>query len=326
MLRQLFISIYAEVLQVSVYIDLSLGIFLHTAHSRTASVLFYSQGSHTSYIVIFLNYLWFLAVGTLNSASAPPQQHSIFVLFFCSFIGNNSPSSPLSCSSPKLLLSPQQGSFSLQNYSSKFANRILFCNLAIGLSFFHSILMQLFATKFVAGPRSRQSSVEHTDTPPAQAPITQAELYRQMQKTTAEIQTYYETKLDRDANSKDSGISQMGDHQMEHFLASSTTTLLASTPSHANGHALGFDRDELCNGDSKTQSSTATTTKSNTPENAVRLDAIDGSVSHHRGLVSKTPHFTMSDDGELLFESKYDNGRHMIEFYYSYFYLRLQII
>lgn len=158
----------------------------------------------------------------------------------------------------------------------------------------------------LTGPRSRQSSVEHTDTPPAQAPIpSQAELYRQMQKTTAEIQNYYETKLDRHVNSKDSGISQMGDHQMEQFMASSTTTLLASTPNHANGHVLGFDRDELCNGDSKTQSSTATTTKSNTPENAVRLDAIDGSVSHHRGLVSNTPHFTVADDGELMFESKY---------------------
>lgn len=33
--------------------------------------------------------------------------------------GTNSPSSPLSCSSPKLLLSPQQGPFSLQTLSSK---------------------------------------------------------------------------------------------------------------------------------------------------------------------------------------------------------------
>lgn len=38
-------------------------------------------------------------------------------------IGTNSPSSPLSCSSPKLLLSPQQGPLSLQNhYSSKYHN------------------------------------------------------------------------------------------------------------------------------------------------------------------------------------------------------------
>lgn len=35
-------------------------------------------------------------------------------------LGNNSPSLPLSCSSPKQLLSPQQGPFSLQNHSSKY--------------------------------------------------------------------------------------------------------------------------------------------------------------------------------------------------------------
>lgn len=33
--------------------------------------------------------------------------------------GTNSPSSPLSCSSPKLLLSPQLGPISLNNYASK---------------------------------------------------------------------------------------------------------------------------------------------------------------------------------------------------------------
>lgn len=39
------------------------------------------------------------------------------------------------------------------------------------------------------------------------------EVYKSLRKTTAEIQNYtFETKLDRDANSKDSGISQMGDH------------------------------------------------------------------------------------------------------------------
>lgn len=38
-------------------------------------------------------------------------------------------------------------------------------------------------------------------------------MYKHLRKTTAEIQNYsYESKLDRDANSKDSGISQMGDH------------------------------------------------------------------------------------------------------------------
>lgn len=46
------------------------------------------------------------------------------------------------------------------------------------------------------------------------------EVYRSLRRTTAEIQNYsFETKLDRDTNSKDSGISQMGDHllQIEQF-------------------------------------------------------------------------------------------------------------
>lgn len=43
-------------------------------------------------------------------------------LLFYIILGTNSPSSPLSCSSPKLLLSPQQGPFSLQNLSSKLKN------------------------------------------------------------------------------------------------------------------------------------------------------------------------------------------------------------
>jgi CLIP-associating protein 1/2 len=39
------------------------------------------------------------------------------------------------------------------------------------------------------------------------------EIYKNLRKTTAEIQNYsFESKLDRDTNSKDSGISQMGDH------------------------------------------------------------------------------------------------------------------
>lgn len=42
------------------------------------------------------------------------------------------------------------------------------------------------------------------------------EIYKNLRKTTAEIQNYsFEAKLDRDANSKDSGISQMGEMQMQ---------------------------------------------------------------------------------------------------------------
>lgn len=41
------------------------------------------------------------------------------------------------------------------------------------------------------------------------------EVYKNLRKTTAEIQNYsFESKLDRDANSKDSGISQMGETHM----------------------------------------------------------------------------------------------------------------
>jgi CLIP-associating protein 1/2 len=44
-------------------------------------------------------------------------------------------------------------------------------------------------------------------------PMNHEEIYKNLKKTTAEIQNYsFESKLDRDTNSKDSGISQMGDH------------------------------------------------------------------------------------------------------------------
>lgn len=136
------------------------------------------------------------------------------------------------------------------------------------------------------------------------------EVYRNLRKTTAEIQNYsFETKLDRDTNSKDSGISQMGDHQLEHFTLSSltsTTTAIASVPTNGlNGHGLAFDRDDFCNGGSKTQSSTTTTTESNTPENTVRLDSIDGSNHKSHSSQRYYPTFTMADNGEIIFESKY---------------------
>jgi hypothetical protein len=71
------------------------------------------------------------------------------------------------------------------------------------------------------GPRSRQTSVEVD-----QHPISHEEVYKNLRKTTAEIQNYsFESKLDRDANSKDSGISQMGDH------------LLHAPANGFNGHA-----------------------------------------------------------------------------------------
>lgn len=67
---------------------------------------------------------------------------------------------------------------------------------------------------YFLGPRSRQTSVE------VDHPISHEEVYKNLRKTTAEIQNYsFESKLDRDANSKDSGISQMGGDHLLHAPA-----------------------------------------------------------------------------------------------------------
>ncbi|XP_065094587.1 CLIP-associating protein isoform X3 [Ochlerotatus camptorhynchus] len=168
--------------------------------------------------------------------------------------GTDSPSSPLSSSSPKPLLSPQQGPYSLQS---------------------------------ACVSRSRQTSIDVTDS------MNSEEVYKNLRKTTAEIQNYsFEAKLDRDANSKDSGISQMGEVQMQN----SDNYLLGSNG--LNGH-VGFEKDDSCNG-SKTQS--ATTTESNTPENTVRLDGID---MNQKPLVHSQRHhqYTFTDTGELVVDS-----------------------
>lgn len=121
------------------------------------------------------------------------------------------------------------------------------------------------------------------------------EVYRNLRKTTAEIQNYsFETKLDRDTNSKDSGISQMGggdNHLLETHFTLPTNGL--------NGH-LAFEKEDSCNG-SKTQS--ATTTESNTPENTVRLDTIDANQKMHASQ-RHMPNFNIAVNGELVFESK----------------------
>lgn len=158
---------------------------------------------------------------------------------------------------------------------------------------------------FLGQQRSRQSSVENNSGAVGDHPMNTEEVYRSLRKTTAEIQNYsFETKLDRDTNSKDSGISQMGDHQNDHFI-----TGLPSTNGH-NGHFGGLsafggsaEKEDSCNG-SKTQS--ATTTESNTPENTVRLDAIDGDVNHKskRSASQKSvDRFTIAENGEVITES-----------------------
>ncbi|XP_050096299.1 CLIP-associating protein isoform X6 [Anopheles aquasalis] len=188
--------------------------------------------------------------------------------------GNDSPSSPLSSSSPKPLLSPQQGPYSLQN---------------------------------IASPRSRQASVEV----PTESMNTE-EVYKNLRKTTAEIQNYsFESKLDRDTNSKDSGISQMGETHMMQSMTVLETGMggiygLSSNGIH-NGHigiGLGsLEKDDSCNG-SKTQS--ATTTESNTPENTVRLDGMEMAhktiVQQQQQQQQRHQSYSFAENGELILE------------------------
>ncbi|XP_052861682.1 CLIP-associating protein [Anopheles cruzii] len=195
--------------------------------------------------------------------------------------GNDSPSSPLSSSSPKPLLSPQQGPYSLQN---------------------------------IASPRSRQASVEV----PAESMNTE-EVYKNLRKTTAEIQNYsFETKLDM--NGKDSGIgSQIGDRDPHNnnVMLQSMTVLetgggvgglgIYGLPSNGiNGHIVGgfggLEKDDSCNG-SKTQS--ATTTESNTPENTVRLDGMDlahKTIAQQQQQQQQQPRFNLAENGEVVLD------------------------
>lgn len=156
------------------------------------------------------------------------------------------------------------------------------------------------------------------------------EVQRSLRKTTAEIQTYYETKLDRDSNSKDSGISQMGggvgDHHIDHFaaLTGSISNTIAPTPSNGvNGHHLtasgiSYERNEHYPTDgrgdefglnrqfkSEELSPSTTTTESNTPENTVRLDGALNGVPHYKlhSNGANSPDFKFSPDGSLVFES-----------------------
>lgn len=130
------------------------------------------------------------------------------------------------------------------------------------------------------------------------------EVYRSLRKTTAEIQNYsFETKLGRDTNSKDSGISQMDEHtgvgttiesrQHQQYYASNQTQLCG-----INGYK-GVDNEDSCNG-SKNQS--ATTTESNTPENTIR---IDGDIGTRGSFTAKhSNNVTFMANGELVTECK----------------------
>lgn len=144
------------------------------------------------------------------------------------------------------------------------------------------------------------------------------EVYRSLRKTTAEIQNYsFETKLGRDTNSKDSGISQMDDQQsaavgvmeppiqqQHHYYALQQPQQHQQFNSNGyNGHTLlsNADKDDSCNG-SKTQS--ATTTESNTPENTVRMD---NEINANRNTFTPkhSNNVTFLPNGELVTECKY---------------------
>ncbi|XP_053677219.1 CLIP-associating protein [Anopheles nili] len=214
---------------------------------------------------------------TMTLANLPKQYQDTAKIYIQqnmrrSASGNDSPSSPLSSSSPKPLLSPQQGPYSLQT---------------------------------IASPRSRQASVEVV----AESMNTE-EVYKNLRKTTAEIQNYsFESKLDRDTNSKDSGISQMGEtHMMQSMsVLDGVGHGIYGLPSngingHLGGGAVSLEKDDSCNG-SKTQS--ATTTESNTPENTVRLDSMDlahKTIAQQQMMQQPRPTYSFAENGELVLE------------------------
>lgn len=121
------------------------------------------------------------------------------------------------------------------------------------------------------GPRSRQPSVDGDHLPP----MNTEEVYQNLRKTTAEIQNYsFGTKLGRDTNSKDSGISQMDDLQTaiavtdqmhQHHIYGTQQ----HTTNGVNNYFMSLERDDSYS-NSKTQSTA--TTESNTPENTARVD------------------------------------------------------
>lgn len=161
------------------------------------------------------------------------------------------------------------------------------------------------------------------------------EVQRSLRKTTAEIQTYYETKLDRDTNSKDSGISQMGgggggsgDHHIDNFAAmtaSMTSTLVPKPSNGVNGHHLtasgiAYERSDNYTNDGRGDefglgrqfksdelSPSTTTTESNTPENTVRADGGLNGASHYKmhSNGANAPDFKVNPDGSLVFESEF---------------------
>lgn len=125
------------------------------------------------------------------------------------------------------------------------------------------------------------------------------EVYRNLRKTTAEIQNYsFETKLGRDTNSKDSGISQM-DEQLAVSTSEPRPQFISNQQvqmNEVNGYRVN-DNDDSCNG-SKIQS--ATTTESNTPESTIRIDGDLATRGSFTAKHSNNVSFTLN--GELVTE------------------------
>lgn len=129
------------------------------------------------------------------------------------------------------------------------------------------------------------------------------EVYRSLHKTTAEIQNYsFETKLGRDTNSKDSGISQMDDQQAaSNAINEPIVSQMQQSQYFAKVQMNGFNG--VASGDSYNNSNTqsATTTESNTPENTVRLDEIN---ARNTFTARVSNNVTYLSSGELVTECK----------------------
>lgn len=221
------------------------------------------------------------------------QPRSVQDAAYCVINSRKSPSSsPMSCASPKLLISPQQQSSPLTYGTNPGSPLAQVAN--------HHNLM--------SSPRSRQSSVED----PA---MNSEEVYKSLRKTTAEIQNYsFESKLDRDATSKDSGISQMGGvlgggggGGAGGDLNNGFNQYLEARAVQEVANGLGDMHLGSCNGSSKA------TTESNTPENTVRgLDGGNGGVGGlmtpsnmvgHNSSVVHSNAISYGGDGQVIMEN-----------------------
>lgn len=146
-------------------------------------------------------------------------------------------------------------------------------------------------------------------------PMNSEEVYKSLRKTTAEIQNYsFESKLDRDATSKDSGISQMGGGGVLGVGAGGGDVLNGFSQymesrvvqEVANGIGDLHLGSASCNGSSKA------TTESNTPENTVRGLEVGGggggvtmtpNLGGHNSSVVHSNSISYGADGQVIIEN-----------------------